>query len=293
MTSRHHRPRTATRRRLRRQRHRALHPRQVAVRRRQGHPDGAGRPARPRGARRRARHHPQAQGHLRRVQRPQGVADPGRRRTASGRSSSTSGSSTSSRRSPPQHREGNKGTIEGPYYVPGRPRAGRARAPSRCATTRPAPRCAGPARSPPPTAPPLAGAKVELWHADDDGFYSQFAPGIPEWNLRGTVHRRRRRRVRDPHDAARAVPDPDRRLLRQADRRGRLARLAPGPPAREGLGARPRAAHRPAVLPRRRAQRRRHRLGGQARADPRPRAARPTAPASRCTYDFVLDPARG
>jgi catechol 1,2-dioxygenase len=32
---------------------------------------------------------------------------------------------------------------------------------------------------------PLQG-KVELWHADDDGFYSQFAPGIPEWNLRGS-----------------------------------------------------------------------------------------------------------
>jgi catechol 1,2-dioxygenase len=34
---------------------------------------------------------------------------------------------------------------------------------------------------------PLAGAKVEIWHADDLGFYSQFAPGIPEWNLRGTI----------------------------------------------------------------------------------------------------------
>ena len=31
----------------------------------------------------------------------------------------------------------------------------------------------------------LEGALVELWHADADGFYSQFAPGIPEWNLRG------------------------------------------------------------------------------------------------------------
>ena len=33
---------------------------------------------------------------------------------------------------------------------------------------------------------PIEDALVELWHADDDGFYSQFAPGIPEWNLRGT-----------------------------------------------------------------------------------------------------------
>src|SRR5918992_160831 len=28
---------------------------------------------------------------------------------------------------------------------------------------------------------------VEEGHADDAGFYSQFAPGIPEWNLRGTI----------------------------------------------------------------------------------------------------------
>ena len=34
---------------------------------------------------------------------------------------------------------------------------------------------------------PLEDARVELWHADDDGFYSQFAPGIPEWNLRWQI----------------------------------------------------------------------------------------------------------
>ena len=28
---------------------------------------------------------------------------------------------------------------------------------------------------------------MELWHADEDGYYSQYAPGIPEWNLRGTI----------------------------------------------------------------------------------------------------------
>ena len=33
---------------------------------------------------------------------------------------------------------------------------------------------------------PLAGALIELWQADDLGFYSQFAPGLPEWNLRGS-----------------------------------------------------------------------------------------------------------
>jgi protocatechuate 3,4-dioxygenase beta subunit len=30
---------------------------------------------------------------------------------------------------------------------------------------------------------PLAGAEVDIWHCDDDGYYAQFAPGIPEWNL--------------------------------------------------------------------------------------------------------------
>jgi catechol 1,2-dioxygenase len=35
---------------------------------------------------------------------------------------------------------------------------------------------------------PVDGAVVDLWHADDDGYYSQFAPGIPEWNLRGIIH---------------------------------------------------------------------------------------------------------
>lgn len=84
-----------------------------------------------------------------------------------------------------EHREGNKGSIEGPYYVPGSPEQGA--------------RGAVPMRDDEPGTPltwsgtvtstdgtPLAGAKVELWHADDLGFYSQFAPGIPEWNLRGS-----------------------------------------------------------------------------------------------------------
>lgn len=85
-----------------------------------------------------------------------------------------------------ENRQGSKGTIEGPYYVPG------------------APEFQGegtlPMREDEPGTPllfrgtvtdvdgtPLPGAKVEMWHADDLGFYSQFAPGIPEWNLRGTV----------------------------------------------------------------------------------------------------------
>ena len=83
-------------------------------------------------------------------------------------------------------RQGSKGTIEGPYYVPDSP------AQNTPATL--------PMRDGEPGTPllfqgqitnvagePLQGAKVEIWHADDLGFYSQFAPDLPEWNLRGTV----------------------------------------------------------------------------------------------------------
>ncbi|MDN3295802.1 catechol 1,2-dioxygenase [Streptomyces ficellus] len=85
-----------------------------------------------------------------------------------------------------ENRQGSKGTIEGPYYVPDSPSF------TAIATL--------PMREDEPGTPllfqgqvtsvdgtPLAGAKVEMWHADANGLYSQFAPGLPEWNLRGTV----------------------------------------------------------------------------------------------------------
>jgi catechol 1,2-dioxygenase len=84
------------------------------------------------------------------------------------------------------NRHGSKGTIEGPYYIPNAPSQ------NTPATL--------PMRDNEPGTPllfqgqvknvagqPLAGALIELWHADDLGFYSQFAPGLPEWNLRGSV----------------------------------------------------------------------------------------------------------
>ena len=83
--------------------------------------------------------------------------------------------------------EGTKGSIEGPYYVPN--------APELPAVTE------LPMRDKDKAAQALhfkgqvtdlegngiAGAHVEIWHADEDGYYSQYAPGIPEWNLRGTI----------------------------------------------------------------------------------------------------------
>jgi len=82
------------------------------------------------------------------------------------------------------HRHGSKGTIEGPYYVPNSPDLGaEGTLPMRDGEKGTPLVWQGTITSADGT--PLAG-KVELWHADADGFYSQFAPGIPEWNLRGS-----------------------------------------------------------------------------------------------------------
>ena len=83
------------------------------------------------------------------------------------------------------HRHGNKGSIEGPYYVPDSPELGAdATMPMRPGEAGTPLVWEGTITS--TDGRPLAG-KVELWHADSEGFYSQFAPGIPEWNLRGTI----------------------------------------------------------------------------------------------------------
>ena len=83
------------------------------------------------------------------------------------------------------HREGNKGSIEGPYYVEDSPELPwNGTIPMREDEPGTPMKLHGQVRSTDGT--PLKDARVELWHADNDGFYSQFAPGIPEWNLRGT-----------------------------------------------------------------------------------------------------------
>ena len=83
------------------------------------------------------------------------------------------------------HRKGNKGTIEGPYYVPNAPEHG-AQGTIGMRDDEPGTPLvwSGQIRSVDGT--PLAGGSVQLWHADSNGFYSQYAPGLPEWNLRGT-----------------------------------------------------------------------------------------------------------
>ena len=84
-----------------------------------------------------------------------------------------------------EHREGNKGSIEGPYYVPNAPEQGAyGTVPMRDDEGGTPLLWTGTVTSTDGSV--LGGATVELWHADADGFYSQFAPGIPQWNLRGT-----------------------------------------------------------------------------------------------------------
>ncbi|WP_052867305.1 catechol 1,2-dioxygenase [Streptomyces niger] len=85
-----------------------------------------------------------------------------------------------------ENRQGSKGTIEGPYYVPESPRhEAEATLPMRADEPGTPLLFQGQVRAVDGT--PLAGAHVEMWHADDDGLYSQYAPNLPEWNLRGTV----------------------------------------------------------------------------------------------------------
>ncbi|QRP48519.1 catechol 1,2-dioxygenase [Amycolatopsis sp. FDAARGOS 1241] len=81
-------------------------------------------------------------------------------------------------------REGTAGSIEGPYYVSGAPELGSSGAlPTRDGEPGQPLRFFGQVRA--VSGEPLPGAVVDFWQADADGLYSQFAPGIPEWNLRG------------------------------------------------------------------------------------------------------------
>jgi catechol 1,2-dioxygenase len=83
-------------------------------------------------------------------------------------------------------REGSKGTIEGPYYVPDAPIL-----PAECTLEMRADEPGTPLRFQGQVTDvdgtPLSGALVDIWHADDLGFYSQFAPGLPDWLFRGRV----------------------------------------------------------------------------------------------------------
>jgi catechol 1,2-dioxygenase len=81
---------------------------------------------------------------------------------------------------------GTKGSILGPYYLPDQKRLpARATLPMRSDERGTPLVFSGQVRDVDGT--PLAGAEVDIWQADDEGYYSGFAPHIPEGNLRGVV----------------------------------------------------------------------------------------------------------
>lgn len=82
--------------------------------------------------------------------------------------------------------KGTKGSIEGPYYLPDQMKLDSV--------------CTLPKRDDEAGEPlvfsgqvrdisgnPVGGAEVDIWQADADGYYSGFAPHLPDGNLRGVV----------------------------------------------------------------------------------------------------------
>jgi len=82
--------------------------------------------------------------------------------------------------------EGTKGSILGPYYLPDAQRLpAQATLPMRDDEKGTRLLFSGQVRDVDGT--PLGGAEVDIWQADDEGYYSGFAPHIPDGNLRGVV----------------------------------------------------------------------------------------------------------
>ena len=84
-------------------------------------------------------------------------------------------------------RKGTKGTIEGPYYVADAPELPSvATLPMRDVDREQTLLVFG-GQVTDLDGKGIDGAIIELWHADADGYYSQFADHLPEWNLRGKI----------------------------------------------------------------------------------------------------------
>ena len=81
---------------------------------------------------------------------------------------------------------GTKGSILGPYYLPGQQKLpAHATLPMRDAEAGTPLVFSGQVRD--VDGNPVGGAEIDIWQADNQGFYSGFAPHIPEGNLRGVV----------------------------------------------------------------------------------------------------------
>ncbi|MFF5989239.1 catechol 1,2-dioxygenase [Prauserella flavalba] len=82
--------------------------------------------------------------------------------------------------------QGTKGSILGPYYLPGqRKLPSVASLPARPGEQGTPLVFAGQVRD--TDGNPVAGAELDIWHADSEGYYSGFAPHLPDGNLRGVV----------------------------------------------------------------------------------------------------------
>lgn len=185
-------------------------------------------------------------------------------------------------------RHGAVGTIEGPYYVPDAPVIESGTAMPMRPDEKGTPCCS---RAPSPTSTaPRSPARRSTCGTPTTRATTPSSPRHPRVEpARGHPHRRRRA-LRVPHHAARAVPDPDRRLDRRVHLRGRLAPVAPRAPAPQGVRARQAARHHPAVLRRRRLRRRRRRPAVKPELILRPGPAA-DGTGNEVTYDFALDPA--
>ncbi len=85
-----------------------------------------------------------------------------------------------------RRQEGSQGSILGPYYLPDQTRLpAEASLPVRPDEKGIPLVFAGQVRD--TSGQAVSGAELDIWHADDEGYYSSFAPGIPEGNLRGVV----------------------------------------------------------------------------------------------------------
>ncbi|MQA82832.1 MAG: catechol 1,2-dioxygenase [Streptosporangiales bacterium] len=83
-------------------------------------------------------------------------------------------------------RHGSKGTIQGPYYLPSQTSiVGPGALPMREDEKGDPLVFTGTVRD--TNGIPLPAATLDIWHADADGYYSGFAPGIPDGNLRAVV----------------------------------------------------------------------------------------------------------
>ncbi|PXY29515.1 catechol 1,2-dioxygenase [Prauserella flavalba] len=85
-----------------------------------------------------------------------------------------------------EDQHGTKGSILGPYHLPGQPKLpSETTLPMRPDEKGVPLMFTGQVRD--VDGNPVVGAELDIWHADDEGYYSGFAAHVPDGNLRGVV----------------------------------------------------------------------------------------------------------